>query len=291
MSSAILTENRRSREVSKEIDDPEDILSSSLQTLYDYAPITYSAPGSLFTYPPKHQSSSHTPVDSINLRTPETHSANWSLHASAIWVASLFIADNIHRLGLDEKTSNSDSPIRVLELGAGAGLPSILISKFYQNVSVVVSDYPDESLIRTLHQNVEENKASGRCTAAAYAWGMDTSTLTSAGASGGPFDVVIAADTLWNPDLHTPFIDTLARCLRKDDGARIHLVAGLHTGRYTIQAFLNAVITKDIGLALESATEHEVSGQGQRTWDVDRAEGEDERERRKWVVWMILRWH
>ncbi|KAH7915279.1 WD40-repeat-containing domain protein [Hygrophoropsis aurantiaca] len=273
-------------------DESEDILSSSLETLYDYTPITYSAAHLLFTYPIKSPLTSQS-SSVITLQTPDTQPANWSLHASSIWVSSLFIADHLEDLQLDDHTDRET--INILELGAGAGLPSILISKLYPNTFVTVSDYPDEKLIRTLSDNVHRNGVSKQCRVVPYAWGTDIAHLRSMGAyaqrsnqAESLFDVIIAADTLWNPELHEVFLDTLCMCLKSSPDASIHLVAGLHTGRYTIQAFQDAV--KSRCFVIESAIEKEVRGAGQRLWDVTRAETEDEQERRRWVVWMTLKW-
>ncbi|KAF8647715.1 hypothetical protein AX16_006551 [Volvariella volvacea WC 439] len=512
--------------------DPEDILSSSLQTLYEYQPITLTSAGSLFTYTAKHivslpsatpRNHGHQHIDShpapsitsehrnhnvpkIELYTPDTHSANWSLHASAIWMASLFLADHIDRLGLprlrslssfhshpsrhlprsspssrsrvtipavtavsasntersngtaaiasehlqsqsdssfflanvessvgghseDKKTltesesiasrrtkanliglttqtladaspttetskpalnTNMDdlprnaalyaetagqasSPyplplpgvphgeqpprrtLRVLELGAAAGLPGILISKLYASpstsdpnqgtsangdadptgrvlveVDVTVSDYPDDQLIKTLSGNAKRNGVLGvNCRVVPYAWGTDASVLLLSetnrslnrvdgtdtvtprhgdrprdGDDEGllGFDLVIAADTLWNPSLHSLFAQTLSWVLRKSSEARVHLVAGLHTGRWTIQGFLNTVGT--FGMVIESIKEYEVDSrmsdgcegnsdseekEGRvREWNVEA--DDDEQERRRWVTWIILRW-
>jgi hypothetical protein len=50
----------------------------------------------------------------------------------------------------------------------------------------------------------------------------------------------------------------------------------------------NAVSTA--GFDLESAIERETDGAQQRDWSVDRAEGEDESERRRWIVYLCLKW-
>ncbi|KAF9240625.1 WD40-repeat-containing domain protein [Melanogaster broomeanus] len=258
--------------------NPEDILSASLQILYDYSPITHSSPGSVFTYTVKPGRVPARPLNQIELMTPDTQPSNWALHASSVWVSSLFIADHLEDLQIDSLPSQKI--VRVLELGAGAGLPSILIGSMYQSASITVTDYPDDNLIRTLSDNVRRNGVSERCRAVPYGSGDPGNESL--------FDIVIAADTLWNPELHAPFIDTLCTCLKRSSDSRIHLVAGLHTGRYTIQAFLDG--TKRSGLVVQSATEREVSGTQSRPWDVSRAEDEDERERRRWVVWMVLKW-
>ncbi|KAF7356501.1 hypothetical protein MVEN_00983300 [Mycena venus] len=242
-------------------EDPEDILSSALTTLYDYQPITLSSgPNSLFVYDPPEAGTSK-----ITLRTPDTLAANWSLHASSVWVASRFLADNVDYLNLPAH---------------------LIIAKRYPAVSIVVSDYNDVELIRTLSENVAENGVSANCRVVAYGWGSDPSELFLPDTE--LFDVVIAADTLWNPEFHGLFIEALKLTLKRSPQSRIHLFAGLHTGRYTIQSFLSAVSTA--GFELEIASERETNGVRERLWSVDRAEGEDESERRRWIVYMCLRW-
>ena len=264
--------------------DPEDILSSSLGTLYDYTPITHSSPGGPFTY--IHRSKDHDPdlpTPAITLSTPDTQAEHWSLHASSIWVSALYVADHISELGLPKAAA---TPLRLIELGAGAGLPSILIAKSHPHVvHVVASDFPDPLLIHTLRENVARNDASPNCSVVPHAWGADPSALLPAA------DIVLAADTLWNPELHAALLRTTCGVLARTPAARAHFVAGLHTGRYTLDSFFRAA--GEAGLALVEVTEREVQGEGRRReWDVRRAESvdEDECERRRWVVWSVLKW-
>ena len=275
-------------------DDPEDILSSSLQTLYDFTPIVHSSPGSVFMYTVKETLLSN-PTKIIELKTPDTQASNWDLHASSIWVAAVYLADHIEDLELHQFRNRE--VVRILELGAGAGLPSILIASVFPNARVTISDYPDDGLIQTLSRNIQRNDVSGRARAVPYDWGTDISSLIDGDImQGGPeneklFDVVIAADTLWNPALHKRFIQSLTMCLKRSSDARVHLVAGLHTGRYTIQSFLREIeMETRCDLIVENILEREVSGTASRRWRVSRAESEDERERRRWVVWIVLRW-
>ena len=261
--------------------DAEDILFDSLQTLYDYHPITLTTQGSLFTY-------TSTTSISITLRTPDTQASNWSLHANSIWASSIYLADHIADLNLDRYIKPDEKKIRVLELGASAGLPSILVAKLFPTSALVtVTDYPDDKLIKTLKNNVQSNNVADRCKVLPYAWGSDPTLVLGNGNSKG-FDVVIAADTLWNPELHPIFIDSLKSTLKKSSTSRIHLVVGLHTGRYTIQAFLTH-IQRNSGLYVESISERESTGSSTRMWEVFRS-GEDERERRRWIIWMTLAW-
>ncbi|GJE98087.1 hypothetical protein PsYK624_143090 [Phanerochaete sordida] len=285
--------------------DPEDVLGDSLQTLYDYAPITHSSAGSLFRYTlPARAPSAATPEtteqpapDVITLETPTTHAGNWALHASSIWTAALFAAAHPEHLALEQHIAlarqSGGAPVRVLELGAGAGLPSIVLAKTYtQDVHVTASDYPDAALVRALRENVARNGVAERCAVVPHAWGADAAPLLAGTARNGGadagFDVVLAADTLWNPEAHALFLGTLRAVLRRTRGARVHLVAGLHTGRYTLQAFVRML--REYGFVLEEAVEWEVGGAGTRAWDVARAEGEEEKERRRWVVCMRVKW-
>jgi len=264
------------------MEEPEDILSVSLESLYEYTPITYSSAGSIFTYTVKSLPSSQS---TITLHTPDTQPANWSLHASSIWVSAVYLSDHLADLHVEEHASHllPGERLRILELGSGAGLPGICIAKTYKDVLVTVSDYPDKHLIRTLSENVQRN-TSTHCHVIPYSWGSD---IASFGNKKGGFDVIVAADTLWNPELHFVFLETLRMALRKTHGARVYLVAGLHTGRFTLQAFLDAV--GNVGLEVEDAVEREVCGETQRPWSVARADNEDEKERRRWVLWIVLR--
>lgn len=290
--------------------DPEDVLSESLQTLYDYAPITHSSAGSLFRYT-LHPRSVSVETSSaarerenaadpsvLTLITPNTQAGNWALHASSIWTSAIFVADHLESLRIENHIQAAREqgglPLRVLELGAGAGLPSIVIAKSYADVRVTASDYPDEELIAALEDNVRRNDVADRCGVVPYAWGSDPSVFWSSqplevsSEETAGFDVIVAADTLWNPDLHALFLRTLQLTLRRVCDARIHLVAGLHTGRYTLQAFMNMVEACE--LIIEGTEEKEVNGSQSRAWDVGRAEGEDEKERRRWIVVMKLKW-
>jgi nicotinamide N-methyltransferase len=274
-----------------EPEGPEDILSTSLEILYDYTPMTLSSAGSLFIHTVRAPvNSKEATLLTVTVQTPDTQPSNWTLHASSVWVAALYVAEHLPDLRLQQ-----GQQIHVLELGAGAGIPGIIIAKAFSTALVTLSDYPDDNLIHTISENIQRNGVSERCRVIPYAWGSDISALikghsvsTDDNTRQCGYDIIIAADTLWNSELHDAFIVTLCMALRRSSDARVHLISGLHTGRYTISAFLSSI--ESSGLVLESTVEREVKGGIQREWDVERAEGEDEQERRRWVVWISLRW-
>lgn len=265
------------------MDSPEDILSTSLSTLYHYSPLTHSTPGSAFTY-------SLPDGQPITLLTPDSSPSNWSLHASSIWTAALHLAHHIDQLAMP---SSDREHVQVLELGAGAGLPSIVLAKRVANARVTISDYPDPDISKILQENVSSNGVSDRCHVVPHAWGTDVTPLLRSffPSSSLGFDTIMAADTIWSATSHNAFITTLSQTLRRSPDACIYLVAGLHTGRYTIQSFLDKIAVIGQGLVVQNVVEREIDGTGTREWKVDTSEGEDvERERRRWVVWIMLKW-
>ncbi|KIJ55103.1 hypothetical protein M422DRAFT_23754 [Sphaerobolus stellatus SS14] len=260
---------------------PEDILSSSLQSLYSYTPVTYT--GDVFL----HEASGSEFV------LPSPAASNWSLHASSIWIAALFLANHIdHIISVLPSPSRNEGLLQVLELGAGSGMPGILLAKQTRGrTQVTLSDYPDDAILHILKENITRNNLSpSTMRVVGHAWGDDTTQL-------GTFDVIMAADTLWNPDHHLSLCQTLARVLRPRSDARIYLVAGMHTGRWTVQRFLEKLL--QFNLEVENISERKADhffqpeetpgGLIERVWQVDR-DGEDESERRQWVVWLALKW-
>ena len=106
-------------------------------------------------------------------------------------------------------------------------MSSIALSHHTPLLANAVVDYPDVDLIRTLHSNVARNHATRNCTVVPHTWGTNPSALLPAA------DVVLAADTLWDPALHGVLLRTMCAALGRTARARAHVVAGLHTGRYS----------------------------------------------------------
>lgn len=93
----------------------------------------------------------------------------------------------------------------VVELGAGAGLPSI-IAALQGATLTCVTDYPDPELIDNLVWNIEENvkdsALKGKIQAKGFLWGAPVDEIVELN-GGKKFDIVILCDLLFNHSEHT----------------------------------------------------------------------------------------
>lgn len=114
----------------------------------------------------------------------------------------------------------------VLELGAGAGLPS-LVAAIYGATRVVVTDYPDADLVENLQNNINSctllSKLDERKTIVAegFLWGTDVASLLGhLPEPAKKFDTLILADLLFNHYCHGALVSTIVQTLAQAEGAR-----------------------------------------------------------------------
>ncbi|KAF2858400.1 hypothetical protein K470DRAFT_259815 [Piedraia hortae CBS 480.64] len=107
----------------------------------------------------------------------------------------------------------------VLELGAGAGLPSIICA-MHNAEKVVATDYPDADLVENLQRNIETclpKAAQSRICAKGYLWG---NPLQDISIKGHQFNLMILADLLFNHSEHAKLLSTIQQSLKKVPEAR-----------------------------------------------------------------------
>ncbi|KAG6816372.1 hypothetical protein H0H87_006645 [Tephrocybe sp. NHM501043] len=101
----------------------------------------------------------------------------------------------------------------ILELGAGGALPSILAVKTGAR-KVVITDYPDDNLVRNIVHNVEANVPSAihdRVSVQGYIWGRSIDSLLepiSRPGSNPGFDLIILSDLIFNHSQHDALLTT-----------------------------------------------------------------------------------
>ncbi|KAI1007789.1 hypothetical protein K3495_g441 [Podosphaera aphanis] len=124
----------------------------------------------------------------------------------------------------------------VLELGAGAGLPSLVCAHLGAEC-IVVTDYPDVDLLANLQRNVDtfhdqtNSKDSGRPSkliVEGFCWGRECQNLLEHLPSSKAmresetegFDLLILADLLFNHSEHAKLVAAVTKTLKKDEMAK-----------------------------------------------------------------------
>lgn len=141
---------------------------------------------------------------------------------SPLWGHLLWNAGKVIAGYLEDHANELIKDKTVLELGAGAGLPS-LICALHGAKKVLVTDYPDPDLVENLQYNIKhsltlDNQIS--ITVQGYLWGNDIQPLLQSIGSQGGFDLLILADILFNHSEHEKLISTLQQTLKKDQDSR-----------------------------------------------------------------------
>lgn len=118
------------------------------------------------------------------------------------WGSSIILADRfcLQPSFFSLVPPNEDKPLRILELGAGTGMLSIVASKILQtsNVEVVATDYhPDvlDNLSKNIDTNFRTSSSGTRITVAALDW--ENPVYESP--FDRTFDIILAADVIYHP--------------------------------------------------------------------------------------------
>ncbi|CCF54316.1 hypothetical protein NDA11_002811 [Ustilago hordei] len=223
-----------------------------------YIPPSFGQPGVSITYRPKSlltPTRSTTPpstIPPITLSIPPASIHHIFAHRQ--WRAGMLLSDALL------SSAFPTTSISILELGAGTGLPSItaaLLPPAAAPLVVVASDYDEPALISELRLNVRRNVASApdevrkRIKVVGHIWGKNTEELLDClpASAGGGFDSVLLADCLWDPLSHADLLKTVVRVLKREKGARVNVIAGLHTGREKVTSFIRRAYRAGLRLA------------------------------------------
>lgn len=305
--------NRISLADADEHDDPEDFFGSGLGSIFpDDAPNLHGDPGQTLIYRSPHLS------EPLLLRLCDpTQETDRSLFSHYLWNASLLLAELIETdtLGVPPQTATAAATPRllpdvsfdvrdrrVLELGAGAGLGSIMAGLLGAK-RVVASDYPSETVLGPLRDNLQRGVVR-RATPAGcdddeatsaqqqqqqvavegHAWGaLDDAFSTR---DRHAFDRIMAADVLWMPWQHDNLRRSVDHFLARDAEARAWIIGGLHTGRANMALFLDEQELGRLGLEIEHIWERDCQG-AEREWKQVRED--DDRNKKRWLNIIVLK--
>jgi len=169
-------------------------------------------------YAPEKPATSTSYITKQNVHIPLRLVGHNPLWGHLLWNAGQVIAKYIEDNALEVAAHRT-----VLELGAGAGLPS-LICALHGAKKVVVTDYPDTDLVENLQYNINhslDQRYQPAIVAKGYLWGNDVQPLKAELTDPEKgFDLLILADILFNHSEHEKLISTVSKTLAAGQAAR-----------------------------------------------------------------------
>ncbi len=254
-------------------DDPDDPDTSVLDLFTE--PVDYYPPS------PKPTTQTHT-LSSGTVLTLRLvgHNPLWGHH---LWQAGRIVSSYLesHPLLIANKT--------VLELGAGAGLPSLVCASLGAR-TVVVTDYPDPPLIENLSINIDtyvssrpskEIAVEKQLVAEGYCWGAEPSSLLRYTPEG--FDVLILADLLFNHSEHRKLLSTLKLTLKRSSGSRALVFFTPYRPWLYEKDMAFFDLAREAGMKVEKVLEEKVE-------KIMFAEDRGDEELRRTVFGWVVRW-
>lgn len=177
-------------------DQAVGFFADSLSSLFDVHTPSRGTPGSTLTYEHPLLPALGASSTAITFHLPNHDGSNTQLFAHYQWDAGWELANEMVLSCQDGNSQKMQAEVPVdrwadvrnmscVELGAGTGLPSLVAARVGAR-QVVVTDYPDPGILRTLEKNVALQKRSGDCSGggmspeisvAGLEWGNETQGL------------------------------------------------------------------------------------------------------------------
>ncbi|KAI0640697.1 hypothetical protein C8Q79DRAFT_921059 [Trametes meyenii] len=168
----------------------------------------------------------------------ESDAATVGAHTwGSAFLLSEMLMETPTRFGLTEVTSP-----RILELGAGTGLVSLTVAKFFSarlasahaglaGPTVIATDY-HPAVLDNLAQNIKSNFPASNARVSLSSHALDWSTVANgfplAPPFDQPFDIIIGADIVYEP-VHASWIgDTVSALLRRPDAVEGYFTSAFH---------------------------------------------------------------
>lgn len=162
-------------------------------------------------------------VEKDNFVSQQSRSVS-KLFVDDVWPGSIVIADYL------KLNPHLCAGKTVLELGAGAALPSCVCCKL-QACKVVVSDFPDSSILENCKEVLQLNEINGNAAVViGHQWGTSVSPLLQQIdiLETRRFDLIIMAELLWKDtyEYQNKLLQSLVNCLDNAEG--IALLSFVH---------------------------------------------------------------
>ena len=151
---------------------------------------------------------------------------------------------------------------------------------------IVVSDYPEPTVLKNIKRNINTNLSSERMNkpvVESHIWGAFDDALSRS--QKHQYSRIIVADCLWMPEQHHNLATSIHYFLELNADACAFVVAGFHSGRERMAPFFR--IIEQNYLRVDDIFEVDVEGET-RTWQSDRGT-ENVLERKRWLAVCVLR--
>ncbi|KAJ5132293.1 hypothetical protein N7448_006451 [Penicillium atrosanguineum] len=260
-------------------ENPEDVFEAFLSHLFpDDAPAFHGNPGQHLLYSSPHYGELEIMVPSYPAQSEnkseevaaglekDANGVNKveeerQLFAHFLWSSALVVAEGLE----DAERSDAGGEARdiwsvkgesVLELGAGAALPS-LISAIANASRVVATDHPSSPALAgaikfNMDYNLRNRSSNTQISIEPHEWGVLDSNFALQ--NKGAFTRIIAADCYWMPEQHENLVRTIQWFMAP--GGKLWVVAGMHTGRGIVARFFE--IAAQNGLEVERIFERDL---------------------------------
>ncbi|KAL2849521.1 hypothetical protein BJY01DRAFT_145062 [Aspergillus pseudoustus] len=290
-----------------DVDDEsaEDLFSSSLSSLFpDDAPQFHGDPGQHLLYSSRYGDitimvpSYPCQLEKVSQET-EMGAANdvdeaRKLFAHILWSAGMVVADGFERAHDSGAGMWKVKGETVLELGAGAALPSI-IAALAGASAVTITDHPSSPALGpsgAIALNIKHNLSSSAASTVdvvSHEWGRLSSNPWAVSRKAS-YTRIIAADCYWMASQHENLARTMKWFLAPQ--GKVWVVAGFHTGREIVAGFFKTAL--GMGLVIEEIYERDLNssaecGQEMRREWVEVREGEGPGNRTRWCVIALLK--
>ena len=168
-----------------------------------------------------------------------------SVMGQVVWPAALALG-----LWLQARADELCRGARVLELGAGAGVPGLVACA--AGASHLLLTEGDDSLVQLMAANCEANAPAGSTWAAALLDWREAEAVAQRAGEGGGWDMVLAADVLYSAGDIQPLVGAAAALLRRTPRSRFLLACSAWFGDLEHPLLANA---EAAGLRLTSREE------------------------------------
>ena len=189
---------------------------------------------------------------SYEIAASDANAHGKTLFATHLWQGSLVLARH-----LITKEKNAVKGAMVVELGAGAGVPSMVAMSLGAS-KVLATDFPAPEVLATLRRNLTRHASSlerqGAFRVMPLEWGSREVFRLLAFTEEASFDVALVAECLWKHYQHSAILHSLHSLLRKGGVAFVAYSHHIPNLEAADDSFFTLAESSAFGFRVESST-------------------------------------